>query len=175
MLTVEAGFKREMETLWTTGVSCTVSAPDERWVSAAAGAKAAVIATDFEIRTSVGPGRTRTITDGQRQVRGKCQFVLEARIATENAAEELLTLCEEFVQYFHLGFVFGDFQVNGPLRGTRVRAQRGGPRVTEMVIQVPVMGPFEVSAEKYEIEQAEVEVEVEGETVETAIVQEEGD
>jgi len=164
MLTVESAFKAEMERLWPTGVQCAVSAPDERWVASAAGAKAAVIATDFEIRSGVGPGRTRTVTDGHRQVRGKCQFVLEVRIATDNAAEELLTLCEEFVQYFHMGMTFGDFQINGPLRGTRVRAQRGGPRVTEMVIVVPVTGPFEVNAEKYEIEEVEVEVEVEGET-----------
>lgn len=172
MLTVESAFKREMESLWTTGVSCTVAGPDERWVSSAAGAKACVIATDFEIRTGVGPGRTRTITDGHRRQRGSCQFVLEARIATENAAEELLTLCKEFVEWFHLGKVFGDFQINGPLRGTRVRAQRGGPRVTEMVIQVPVMGPFEVSSEKYEIETVTDEVEAEG-TTETQTITDE--
>lgn len=166
MLTVEAAAKREMEVLWPSEVACTVSAPDERWVAAAAGPRAAVIATDFEVRASVGRGAWA----GGKERRGKCAFILEVRVKTENAAEELLTLCAEFVEHFHLGLVFDDFQVTGPIRGSRVRYQRGGPRITEMAMLVPVTGPFEVSAEKYEIEKVEAEVEVQGETEEVLVV-----
>ena len=186
MLTVEGCFCAEMKKLWATAVNCTVSGPDERWVKPEAGyPKACVIMTDWQARAGIGPGRARRETgDGgpktEYRSRGKYQFVLEARIATENAAEELLTLCEEFAQYFHQGFCFGPvgdekaFQVNGVMEGTRVRSQRGAPRVTEMIIRVPVKGPFEVSAEKYEVETVTDESEIEG-TTETGIVQAPGD
>jgi hypothetical protein len=185
MLTVESAFCAEMKLLWPTEVQSTVSGPDERWVKPEAGyPKAAVLMTDFAARAGVGPGRVRRVTQGtpgtEVRARGRYQFVLEVRLATDNAAEELLTLCDEFAQYFHQGVCFGPsgdtkaFQVNGVMEGTRVRSQRGAPRVTEMVMRIPVTGPFEVSAEKYEIEEVEVEVEVE-EGTEIVVVQEEGD
>jgi len=180
VLTVEGCFCAEMRKLWPTAVNCTVSGPDERWVAAATGPKACVIMTDWQIRVGVGPGRTRTVTDGHRQIRGKAQFILEARIATDNSAEQLLIFCKEFAQFFRQGFTFGPagddkaFQIGGVMEGTRVRSQRGAPRVTEMVIRVPVKGPFEVSAEKYEVETVTDESEIEG-TTETGIVQAPGD
>lgn len=184
MLTVEQSFCAEMKVFWPTEVQSTVSGPDERWVAAAVGAKACVLMTDFAARAGIGPGRVRRVTEGtpgtEVRARGRYQFVLEVRLATDNAAEELLTLCDEFAQYFHNGFCFGPagdtkaFQVNGVPEGTRVRSQRGAPRVTEMVMRIPVTGPFEVSAEKYEVERVTDESEIEG-TTEVQTVMEEGD
>ena len=178
MLTVEASFCQEMKALWATGVAVTVQSPDERWVATGSGARAAVIATDWEIRTGAGSTSPRPSPQGgegaYRRKRGKCQFALEVRIKTENAAEELLALCDAFVEQFHLGYTFDEFQINGPLRGARVRTTRGGPRITEMVIVVPAAGPFEVSETRYDVDTVTDEVETEGST-EVQTIQAEGD
>jgi len=178
MLTVEQSFCAEMRGLWPSGVQCTVAIPDERWVSAAAGTKACVSVISGQPRVRIGPGTVRRVTPGtpgtEVRARGTWEFVLEVHISTDNAEEELGVKCGEFFDHFRQGMTYGAYQVKEGARFERVRAQRGGPRVTEMAVLVPVTGPFEVSSEKYEIETVTDESEIEG-TEEVGIVMEEGD
>lgn len=185
MLTVEAGFKQAMETLWPTEVACTVSGPDERWVKDEGDAKACVQLVGFKPTALIRTGREARYTAGTEGTPGtkvtrvgKCEMLLEVHLATVEARVKLHQLAAEFVQAFHLGTVFelgeDSWQIMGTIEATRVRAQRGGPSVTAWMFAVPVRGTFEESTDAYSMEKVEDEVEVEGEAAEVLVVEEEG-